>query len=145
MGFFMEDHKSIMLNNSIIKSVEAYKDANLSIKNQRYNMASNRIYYSIYYSVLALAYKENFITSKHKQLMGWFNKKYIYEEKIFDKKLIDIYKNASKERQESDYEILDLKIKGEERIILELLDAKYFINTIIDHLNKSTNLNFELI
>ena len=40
-------------------------------------MAVNRIYYGLYYAVTALAIKHRFETSKHLQLIGWFNKEFI--------------------------------------------------------------------
>lgn len=52
----------------IEKSREALYDAEIAIENNRLDNAQNRIYYSIFYMITALAYKENFITSKHKNL-----------------------------------------------------------------------------
>lgn len=42
-----------------------------------YRTALNRIYYGMFYAVLALALLENFETSKHGQLQGWFNKHFV--------------------------------------------------------------------
>ena len=58
----------------ITKSKESLCDAELALSNNRLDNAQNRIYYSIFYIVTALAYTDNFITSKHSQLIGWFNK-----------------------------------------------------------------------
>ncbi|MEI7812430.1 MAG: HEPN domain-containing protein [Ignavibacteria bacterium] len=74
----MDEFKTILINNCINKSREAVEDAEFNFNNERISTALNRIYYSVFYSVLALAYKDDFITSKHLQLKGWFNKKYIY-------------------------------------------------------------------
>jgi len=52
---------------------------------------------------MSLGYSENYITSKHKQLLGWFNKTYIYDKKIFSVELFQIYHNAYDNRMESDY------------------------------------------
>ena len=99
------EEKKILIENQIRKSKETIEDARLSFENNRYRNALNRIYYSIFYSVCALAIKYDFATSKHKQLMGWFNKSFIKEE-IIDKKYGEIYKKAFDNRQESDYDVI---------------------------------------
>jgi uncharacterized protein (UPF0332 family) len=98
-------YKNVQINNSILKSKEALEDAIFSFNNNRFSMCLNRIYYAIFYSVLALAFKNDFVTSKHLQLKGWFNKKFIYDEKIFDEQMLKIYQKAYNDRQESDYEM----------------------------------------
>jgi len=39
--------------------------------------AVNRIYYGMYYALTALSLKHRFETSKHGQLIGWFNKEFV--------------------------------------------------------------------
>lgn len=133
----MERHKNILVKNSLIKSEEAYNDAKFNFENKRYSVTLNRIYYSIFYAVSALAYNFNFITSKHSQLMGWFKRKFIFEDKLFDERLMDIYKTAFKNRQESDYDLLDVEHANLEDIKIALEDAKYFFDTINNFLEKN--------
>jgi uncharacterized protein (UPF0332 family) len=86
--------------------------------------------------VIALGYKYNFVTAKHSQLKGWFNKKFIYEEKVFDKRLAKIYQEAFEVRQESDYQIVDFNLENDE--IKKLLsDAEEFTSIIKTHLDVS--------
>ncbi len=67
--------------------------------------------------------------------MGWFNKKYIYENKIFDSKMLAIYKEAFNNRQKSDY---DFTYKPDKDDILAMIDdSKLFINTIKNYLSKN--------
>jgi uncharacterized protein (UPF0332 family) len=94
----LENEEKISVIRFLEKAKSALDDAEFNTENNRYNTALNRIYYSIFYSVMSLGYLDNFITSKHKQLMGWFNKKYIYEEKIFDENLSKIFKEAYENR-----------------------------------------------
>ncbi len=101
----MNEKQDEVINGFIIKSKEALFDAELAIKNNRLDNALNRIYYSVFYIVTALAYKENFLTSKHSQLLGWFNKKFIHEEKIFNEEFYIIYKDAFENRQNADYSL----------------------------------------
>src|SRR4030067_1862090 len=100
----LNDEKRIFIEKYLEKAQSALDDAEFNTGHNRYYTASNRIYYSIFYSVISLGYLDNFITSKHKQLMGWFNKKYVYEEKVFNENLMKIYKEAYENRAESDYE-----------------------------------------
>lgn len=76
-------------NQPINYRIKQAKDTNevvaLLIENNQLQTAVNRIYYGIFYSVLALALSEKFETSKHHQLIGWFNREFIKTGKI-DKK-----------------------------------------------------------
>lgn len=63
------------------KGTEA--DVELLISHDRLRAATNRIYYGMFYSLLALGLKYEYDTSKHAQLLGWFNKEFV------NKKLID--------------------------------------------------------
>jgi uncharacterized protein (UPF0332 family) len=130
----LENEEKISVLRFLEKAKSALDDAEFNTENNRYNTALIRIYYSIFYSVMSLGYLDNFITSKHKQLMGWFNKKYIYEEKIFDENLSKIYKEAYENRMESDYET-SLLISKEE-ISANIDKAKVFVNTLLEYIYK---------
>ncbi len=63
-----------------IEQAKATKnEAKLMIENDMFRGAINRIYYGMFYMVLALALKYGFDSSKHGQLIGWFNKTFIKE------------------------------------------------------------------
>ena len=53
---------------------ETIQDVQLLIDNDRLRSAVNRIYYGMFYALLALGLAYQFETSKHAQLIGWFNK-----------------------------------------------------------------------
>jgi uncharacterized protein (UPF0332 family) len=99
MKFDIED----LIKYRIQKSHETTEDARIALENNRLRNALNRVYYSNFYIVSALALKENFSTSKHAQLLGWFNKNYI-KTKIISPDLGKIYRESFDNRQESDYE-----------------------------------------
>lgn len=63
----------------------------------------NRIYYGMYYALTALALKNRFETSKHGQLIGWFNKEFIVSKKA-DSKFGKILRNAYQNRTKGDYD-----------------------------------------
>ena len=88
--------------------------AKFLIDSEKLVVAVNRIYYGIYYSigivnikylysVTALAIKNSFETSKHLQLIGWFNKNYIASG-LIDSKYGKILKNAYQNRTKGDYD-----------------------------------------
>ena len=59
----------ILVKNWLKKSVTALKDTKKNIEIKSYETAQNRLYYAIFYAVSALAKSENFITSKHSQII----------------------------------------------------------------------------
>ena len=61
----------------IKQAYETIPAGEFQIKNDFLNIAVNRIYYGMFYVLLALALKHNYKTSKHQQLIGWFNKEIV--------------------------------------------------------------------
>jgi hypothetical protein len=93
------------------RAEETLEETKLAIENNRLHLAANRIYYSAFYVVSALALKKGFKTSKHSQLLSWFNKEFVKKE-LIDMNLGKFYLDAFEMRQESDYDDLvsfDLK------------------------------------
>ena len=66
-------------------------------------IAVNRIYYGMYYALTALALETGFETSKHGQLIGWFNKEFIATRKL-DSKFGKMLRNAYQNRTKGDYD-----------------------------------------
>ncbi|MCX8124193.1 MAG: HEPN domain-containing protein [Spirochaetes bacterium] len=67
--------------NTIVKyrlkrSEETWKEAKFLFENNMLAASVNRIYYSMFYAVNALAIENGFQTGKHTRLIGWFNKKH---------------------------------------------------------------------
>ena len=121
-------YSDILIQRNIEKSDEALEVAKESLEKNRLTTALNRIYYAIFYTVTALAYKYDFTTSKHYKLMGWFNKKFINDDKIFASEIYKIYRNAFLLRQESDYQTMFNPNIEEAKELLE--KAKLFIETV---------------
>ena len=123
--------------NCIAKARGALSDAEYVIQDNRYNVALNRLYYAIFYAVQALAYNDDFITSKHSQLMGWFNKKFIYDQQIFPKRMNEVYSKAYMNRQEADYDLMNDDDYSGEEINLFYEDSKFFVSSVEEYLNRS--------
>jgi len=91
--------------------------AKFLVSNDKLTIAVNRIYYGMYYVLTALALRNKFETSKHSQLMGWFNKEYIASNKL-DSKFGKILRNAFQYRTKGDYDAFISFTKSEVEYIL---------------------------
>mgnify|MGYP001558050059 CR=1 FL=1 len=106
---------------------DTIEDVQLLISNDRLRSAINRIYYGMFYSLLALGLKFEFETSKHQQLIGWFNKNFI-NEGLIDTKYGKIINKALNRRTKGDY---DSYVEFEKEIVVEMFgEMKDFINEI---------------
>jgi uncharacterized protein (UPF0332 family) len=74
-----------------------------------------------------LGLKYEFETSKHQQLIGWFNKNFIHTGKI-EMKFGQMVRDAYKERQKGDYEVFVEFSKEEVDIMFQ--DLKIFVSEI---------------
>jgi len=123
----MQQHKNLLAQISVEKSDEALKMSFVTV-DESLTTEQNRAYYAVFYIVSALAYLDDFQNKSHHYLMGQFNKRYIYEQKLFDKSLIKIYKTLIKNREFSDYDFTYKLTK--ENVLKDIEDAKIFIETI---------------
>jgi uncharacterized protein (UPF0332 family) len=99
----------------------------LLIKNDKLSSAINRIYYGMFYSLLALALQFNFETSKHQQLIGWFNKEFI-RTGLIEKEFGRILREAFENRTSGDYD--SFVIFDQAEVLLLFSDMKSFIEQI---------------
>lgn len=131
-GFFMEPDKKFFIENFWKKTELTLEESRKNIECNALMSVQNRIYYAIFYFVMTLAYCSDFTTSKHATLMGWFNKKFIHETKIFDKNMFKIYQNAFVNRMDSDYSCFYEVTIDDVRSSFD--DAKIFIGNIKNYL-----------
>ena len=124
----MQQERKILVKLSIEKSENALKNAEASIEAGFLDGAQNRIYYSIFYSTLALGYLEGLVTAKHRELKGWFNRTYVHEKKIFDKKLAKTYGKLFDRRQKFDYDVSQKP--NLENCLADLQEAKAFVDIV---------------
>ncbi|HSA06867.1 MAG TPA: HEPN domain-containing protein [Candidatus Gastranaerophilales bacterium] len=132
----MENHNKTLAQVAIEKSDKAIRDADVNI-DVSLPVAQNRAYYAVFYIVLALSYLDNFITKSHHKLMGQFNKKYVYQNRIFDKSLVQIYNTLIINRESSDYNLTYKQNK--EEVLWGIESAKKFINTVKPYVIKRIN------
>lgn len=120
----MEQYKLDLINYRLEKAKETAEEAELALTHNKLRLAENRIYYAIFYIVHALSILENFSTSKHATLKGWFNKEFVFTGKI-DTKFYKIYNRAFDKRQEGDYD--DFVVFEKAEVIEDLKDMKEFL------------------
>jgi uncharacterized protein (UPF0332 family) len=128
-----DEDRQIMIKYRAEQANEAIKEVEILLKNDLLKVAVNRIYYGMFYILNALALNHKFKTSKHHQLIGWFNKEFIKDKKIAPK-YGDIIRRAFSSRTDSDYGI---SVKFQKAEVETLYDEmKDFISTVQRYLAK---------
>lgn len=129
----MAYNKIVLVNYRIKRADETFEEALLALTNNKLNLTANRIYYVAFYIVSALAISNDFSTSKHSQLLGWFNKN-IVKKGIVPKEFGRIYLNAYELRQESDYEdLIEFESEVLEEKLGEITKFVSVVKVLIQH------------
>jgi len=122
-----------LVENWLYKADRALKAVKDSLDSDNIETAQNRIYYAIFYTVSALAQSRGFVTSKHGQLIGWFNREFI-KSGIFPREYGELYRNALKYRQETDYTFNSVPDKKLLQSMFE--ESQIFIEKVKESLQK---------
>ncbi len=86
----------------IEKSRKATEDVRFLIDSDKLHLAVNRIYYGSFYMLTALALERQVSSTKHHQLIGWFNKTFV-KENIVDREHGKFIHKAFDKRSKGDY------------------------------------------
>jgi len=122
-----DDEKNALIEHRVARAMDTIEEVSFLIKNKKFLLAVNRIYYGMFYILSALSLKYDFSTSKHQQLIGWFNKEFISIGEI-DRKYGRILHNAYNNRSTGDYD--DFAEFDEEDVKKSFDEMKDFIRTI---------------
>jgi uncharacterized protein len=98
-----KEEKDQLIRYRLDQSHECVEEVAFLVQNEKFKTAINRIYYGLFYTLLALGLKYGFETSKHLQLIGWFNNTFIRTGKL-NKEFGKIVNRSYSLRQESDNE-----------------------------------------
>ena len=98
----MRDYKEEYIKYRIEKSEEAFLDAKFLASQKSWNACINRLYYSCYYIVSALALRNNIQTQTHSGLKGQFNLHFIKTKKV-SVEMGKLYSDLIDSRQKGDY------------------------------------------
>ncbi|MCX6251798.1 MAG: HEPN domain-containing protein [Bacteroidetes bacterium] len=77
-----EESRIQLIDYRVEQAKSTAREAQFLLNNDMLRGAMNRIYYSMFYMVQALSLKFQFESSKHSQLLGWFNKTFIHSGEI---------------------------------------------------------------
>jgi len=129
-----ENDKTTMITYRLDQAEETIKEADLLINNKMFRAATNRIYYGVFYALLALALKHDFSTSKHSQLIGWFNKTFVASGTL-DRSLGKIVGKVFESRIKGDYD--SFVVITETEITSRFADMKTVISALKDFILKA--------
>jgi len=119
--------KIALVSLRIEQAEKCISDTEYAMADGRLAMASNRIYYGMFYAMLALGLLQDYKSSKHQQMIGWFNKNFVHTG-IFPKHFTHLVKDAFDARIESDYEVSEPIATAD--LEARLADMKLFIGSI---------------
>ncbi len=127
-----ENDKLKMIAYRMEQARDTLEDVKLLIENDRYRAAVNRVYYGMFYALLALGLANGFESSKHTQLIGWFNKNFIHPG-LINIEYGKIVNKAFNRRVKGDY---DMYIEFDESSLVEMnKELELFIAEIQRFLN----------
>lgn len=98
-----DQDRDSLIEYRLSQASETIELARFLVFSGKLSVAVNRIYYGMYYALTALSLKYRYETSKHGQLIGWFNKEFVSTHFI-DIKYGKIIRNAFQNRTRSDYD-----------------------------------------
>ena len=122
--------KKDLINYRRERAFDTIKEVELLISKNMFYAAMNRIYYGMFYIINALSVLDNFSTSSHSQLIGYFNKHYLKTNKI-TREIGKYFGKAFEKRSKSDYKDF-VSIEKEE--INEYFDKMKELIKIVDSL-----------
>ena len=127
-----EEERQTIIKYRLERAKEALLDVDISIKNNRWHNAANRLYYSCFYAVMALLIKDRHEARTHSGVMTLLGKNYI-KSGIIAKETGQVYRKTFNLRQTGDYD--DLKIITEQDVAPLIEPAKKFIQEIESLIN----------
>ncbi len=124
--------KEAYIRYRIERAFDTYEVAILLYNNLKWNSAINRLYYSCFYAVSALLFKEGINAKSHSGIKSMFYLNFI-KTKIIDVEFGKLYSDLFDWRQKGDYgDFFDFNKSDVESV---LIPTKNFINKIREIIN----------
>ena len=115
------------------RAKETLQEAQIMLDNKKLIAAVNRIYYAVFYEVLALLLTKGLSSSKHSGTRGQFNKEFI-KTGIIAEEYGDFYNRIFSFRQRADYE--DFVEFENQKVKSWLESAREFIDSVEKVINE---------
>ncbi len=126
-GILTDDERRLLVEHRINRAKDSREDARVAFANNRFVNTVNRCYYAMFYMVSALALFDGFTSSKHKQMLGWFNRTYIASG-VLNVELKNILVYAFDSRDDGDYQ--DWKTFSQEEVAQLCNDTDFFLREL---------------
>ena len=123
-----EQDRHTLIRYRIEQAKETIALAKFLFENGKLAVTMNRIYYGMFYALSAIALKDGFETSKHLQMIGWFNKNFVLTQKT-DESFGRTLRRAFQNRTKGDYDVF-VTFEAEE-IKTMITEMESFVNEII--------------
>ena len=99
----MTEYQRALINHRLEEAGESLEEAKVLLREKMSNRSvMNRLYYAMFYSVLALLQNKQLSSSKHSGVIAVFDREFV-KTKIFDVKLSKALHRAFELRQRGDY------------------------------------------
>lgn len=123
----IDEKKRLLIKYRITQAKESLDEAEYLLKgNKSLRSIANRVYYAMFYAVMALLVNEPYSSSKHSGVLSYFNRRFV-KEGIFSKELGLAINRAFEIRQRADYKE---QVSLDRKQIAQLLEqAKIFVDT----------------
>lgn len=123
----MSDASKTIIKYRMSRARESIEDARQLLDRGSLNSTVNRMYYSMFYSVIALLLTENLSSPKHSGVRAIFNKEFV-NKKIIDRDTGKFYSEIFEKRQKGDYK--DLVTFEKDDVSSWIIKAEQFISTV---------------
>ena len=122
-----DEDRQVLIEYRLSQAEQTILEVGKLIEIDLLNVAVNRIYYGMFYCLNALAIQDEFQSSKHLQLIGWFNQAYI-KTGMIDVKYGRILRDAYKNRSDGDY--APFIVFDKEDVVAMVEGLKDFVETV---------------
>lgn len=132
----IDEKKLILIASRLEQAKESLDEAAYLLEgNKSLRSIANRVYYGMFYAVLALLVNEPYSTSKHSGVISYFNRRFI-KEGVFSQDLGLAINRAFEIRQRGDYK--EQIILDREQVTQTLEQAKIFVDAVEKFVHKGS-------
>jgi uncharacterized protein len=99
----MKYSRDDLIKYRLSRSRESFEEARILAESNHWNTVANRLYYALFYSIIALFIRDNIQSSTHSAVKSNFHKRYI-KTGILEKDYGRLFNDLFNKRQEGDYQ-----------------------------------------